>query len=548
MSTQGAIQIEITINNQSLTITKEHAVSLKVKRVIGDAADEFTLEVFDETAWQVENALMGSELAPISVRYSSSKNLKQSIIFYGTCLDYQVTFAGRATMLSISGVLSASTGDSSGWWFNTQAVEWCGGLENWAPEDSSEPLWYVDGKTMLEDDDIDSNFQDWYKNEDVCAIYDFKKDEQGNTMYMPTVYYNPSRIFKRIIKKYNGEIGPYNANVDMETGNPIDMPSSSPDAPSWSLRDYGAGKFILGQVDESRWIEGLDCYQQQGETAAQYINRVLCKAAITGTVSVVDGAPHYDKAYEDETAGFQYYIKDGKHCFTKLNYGSSIDKADVVNITYGMQNSEVISFSMSQIGALAMTGGKEVDASTTSDLYGDIITADGRNTFGVEISDEKAKENNKFTNWYYGLIQAVKVSSSSSSTKLSANISDVWDRLKKYTHSAELTVWADCSNKYVPGKFIDIIVMGAGGVRHYSSGVYMIISVDDSISSDGYTQTMKLVKNVDSTKNYKSSNTGEAADLTMSDGNKVSAISTVSDNANSGRWRFFWRNWYNSFF
>lgn len=528
MATQGAIQIEVTINNKSLTITKDHVISLRVQRVIGDAANSFTLEAFDETAWQLENALMGTKLAPIAVKYSSSNNLNQSMLFYGTCLNYQVTFAGRATMLSITGILSVSTGDSSGWWFNTNAIEWCGGIESRTLDDGT-TVWYVDGKTMYKKDDADSYFEDWYENEDVCAIYDFKKDSNGNTLTKPTVYYNPSRIFKRIIRKYNGEIGPYNANIDMETGNPIDMPSSAADAPSWSLRDYGAGTFKLGDVDESRWIENLDCYQQQGETTAQYINRVLCKSAITGSVSVVDGVPTYDKAYEDETAGFQYYMKNGKHCFTKLNYGESLDQAEVVNITYGMQNSTVISFSMTQIGALAMTGGEEIDASSTSDLYGDTITADGRNTFGVEISDEKASENNKFINWYFGVVQAVKVSSSSSSTCLSANVSDVWDKLKKYTHSAELTVWADCSNRFVPGKYIDIIIMGAGGVKHYASGVYMIVSIDDNISGDGYTQTMKLVKNVDTTKNYTSSNSGETAQLTDSTGSKVSAITTVPE-------------------
>ena len=75
MSTQGAVQLQVTVNGHSLSIDKKNLVSLQVKRNIGDAANEFTLEAFDETAWQLEEALMGEDYAPITVSYSSSNSL-----------------------------------------------------------------------------------------------------------------------------------------------------------------------------------------------------------------------------------------------------------------------------------------------------------------------------------------------------------------------------------------------------------------------------------------------------------------------------------------
>lgn len=57
MSVQGAIQLEVTIDGISYSIDKKHLSSLQVERNLGDSANKFTLEVFDETAYQIENAI-----------------------------------------------------------------------------------------------------------------------------------------------------------------------------------------------------------------------------------------------------------------------------------------------------------------------------------------------------------------------------------------------------------------------------------------------------------------------------------------------------------
>ena len=534
MSTQGAIQIDVTINNKSLTITKDHVMSLRVKRVIGDAANEFTLEAFDETAFALENALMQGRLAPISVRYSSAKDMNKSIIFSGTCLNYQMSFVGRASVITITGILSLSSGDSSGFWFGTQAIEWVGDIEDWASEeDRNNGIhdWHVDGKGWNE-------IINYENNEDVCAIYTFPTDENGNVMTnaTPIVYYNPTRIFKRIIKKYNGDIGVIKKDTEIDD-------IESPDKPiSITLADYGAGTFILGETDASRWIEGVRRCQESNETAAQYINNVLCKYAISDT----------GVSFENETAGFKYYIQNGKHCFTKLNYGEEVSKGNVVTVTYGMQDSNVISFSMSNIGATAMVGGVSADGTLVIDqsaldyLYTDEIDARGSTVLGVNNTTETTGNSNvdKYANWYFGLVKGVNVSSTLSKTGISAVITDTWKKLQDLTYTAELTIWADYSNRYVPGDYIDIVVMGAGGVRHYSSGTYMILSIDDNISSSGYTQSMKLLKNTTNTKSTTNNSGNSDIVLYNYDGemsihsasiagnsNTVSAISALSDNA-----------------
>ena len=499
MSTQGAVQLQVTVNGHSLSIDKKNLISLQVKRNIGDAANEFTLEAFDETAWQLEEALMGEDYAPITVSYSSSNSLNQNktIVFTGICFNYEVSFVGRATMITITGTLSATDGVSSGWWFDRNSIEWCATT----PEKRADG-WWIDGKNEAE-------YEDFENNEDVCAILDFK-DGNGNPTDNPIVYFNPSRIFKRIIHKYNGDklgssvvtsvttetanssqgqlditkghgekinntsntcwnyltgtagyspyvaagimgnimqecsmiwnkydelggdgyglcqwsktyfpevygaslskqleyIKPWTANQYSVAGNranydpnvsyddflamtdvreiakafclvverPADWAANISSRQNYAegyldfysdvisttttqsavysgpLKDWGTGgtgnfKIAPNGVDESRWIANLDTIQLN-ETAAEYINRVLCKNAVTDT----------GKPYADETAGFKYYVTAEGHHFKALDYNSGVNAPKIV-VEYGTQNAEIISFSMADVGAIAMVGG-----------------------------------------------------------------------------------------------------------------------------------------------------------------------------------------------
>ena len=52
---------------------------------------------------------------------------------------------------------------------------------------------------------------------------------------------------------------------------------------------------------------------------------------------------------------------------------------------------------------------------------------------------------------------------------------------------------------YAPGNFIDIVLKNKNGLIHYATGRYMIIQIDDNVSTSEFTQTMKLIKNTGNT-------------------------------------------------
>jgi hypothetical protein len=478
MASQGAIQLEVTIMGYSFSIKKENLSSLRVKRVIGDGANEFTLELFDETAYNVE-ALLSNALntnsnngnfPDIYVRYSAAddfgkKNneLQKAVIFTGVIYDYQLTFVGMSTMLSLEGLLSSAgtSAASTFWWFDKSTICWAGTQPYYDDRDglagtTEVRQWYVDGKSP-------DQYNNWQNNNDVCVKLDFDTLEDGTISNIPTVKINPTRIFRRIINKYNG------SRLGYEAGN------------SWG--SGGSGLFKVGSsVDESEWVTGIDCIQRD-ETAAQFINRSLCKSAIKK-----DG----DKL----VAGFQYFVDGSGHNFKCLNYTVQ-DRAKTITVNYGNKNSNVISFSLANIGALVMAGGtmKNNNISSIDLLYGEQANSYVNKSADMVTTIDQSTGGRADQNWWNVHVTPVKVSASGSKDTLDIINKNTFDEIEKLCFEATLTIWGQYSNEITPGKYIDLTINTLNNRRHYASGNYYIVEVVDEVSSSGYIQTLTLIKN-----------------------------------------------------
>lgn len=477
MSVQGAIQLEVTIDGVSYSIDKKHLSSLQVQRNLGDSANKFTLEVFDETAYQIENAIAGRGQPAISVRYSAANNWKSnqfnSVMFTGVCMDYQMSFVGRATMLSIEGILSAANivPASVDWWFKKATINWCNADLEY-DEVTGEAI-EVDGHSV-EDAAAKAyggrafNIND--PKDIVCAYLDKKTfittdQVTGEEIVSETedVYVNPARIFRRIIAAFNQA-------YDNSFGTP--------------------------DIEECKWVKGLDTIQQD-ETAAEYINRVLCKNAVT-----------YNNENEEQIAGFQYFVDGQGHHFKRLNYMDS-NETNTIELHFGTQDSRVISFSAANIGALAMAGvGTDsynnllVSSSSTDKLYSDMVTVGCENLASklggtIYIDSNTLIGSNYFTDVLKGIkYDNVNIKSSSAVESLSAEYSQSYINLEDMPFEAQLTVWGEYSDEIKPGKFIDLLTYDINGNKHYTSGVYYITEVTDDVSAQGFIQTLSMIKNI----------------------------------------------------
>lgn len=533
-----AVQLLINLNGVSLTISnnKKNAVSLKISRTIGDGANKFTLQLFDETAWKLESLLYGSGQTPISFRYGAPGEWRQGryVTFSGICVNYSLSFVGAATMLTIEGIVQAFNsieGTSTvSYWFKPASICWVdtnlGGEYDASIDYSIEEnraKVAVDGKWATAEISKLYGKDQGYNDEgtasggystETCARIEWLAhvDSNGKTIVQPRVLVNPSNIFRRIINKYSGKIGA----TSMQDA-PLIFDKAMED-----LRDGIIGNnsnFEIGDVDESLWIDASSLnLTQTNETAASFIANTLCRIAIKPG---------------SKSAGFKYFIKNGKHCFKAIDYSSTASNK-IVKAGYYLKDSEVISFTVDSVGAMIMAGaerdeqGNYLGAISTADLLtGDVITSDLVNYEGHfktedDLTDE---ERATTTNWYYTRVTSVKVMSSATKTLADVTLKSQLDKVKDFAVTATLTIWGDYSDVYIPGNYIEIIVMTPEGKQHYSSGKYFIVSADDSINSDGYTITLKLLKNTDIKKDQFDASTEEIArredglDLIYTNGN-----------------------------
>lgn len=505
-----AVQILINLAGVSLTLynEKKNVVSLKVSRTLGDGANKFTLQLFDETAWKLESLLYGTGQAPISFRYGAPEEWKKGryVTFSGICINYSLSFVGAATMLTIEGIVQNTNTiegtDTVSYWFKPASVCWVDtekrgydASKDYSNQEERAKV-SVDGKWATADISRQYGKNQGYNepgtasggySTETCARIEWLAQmnaTDGSLIIQPRVLINPSNIFRRIIDRYAGKIG----------STSLQDVSSIFDQVKEDLKDGIVGNnlnFEIGEVDESLWISADNInLTQSNETAASFIANTLCKIAIKPG---------------SKSAGFKYFIKNGKHCFKAIDYSSTASNK-IVKAGYYLKDSEVISFTVDSVGAMIMAGserdeqGNYLGSISTADLLtGDLVTSDLINYEGHFKTEDALDDDQKAlsTNWYYTRVSSVKIISSGTKALADITLKNQLEKVKEYVMSATLTIWGDYSDVYIPGNYIEIIVMTPDGNQHYSSGKYFIVSADDSISSDGYIITLKLLKSTD---------------------------------------------------
>ena len=152
------------------------------------------------------------------------------------------------------------------------------------------------------------------------------------------------------------------------------------------------------------WITDLNRYQTN-ETAASYITNTLAKYAIkvpdgytAGDIGrmLINGT--YDQLdISSLSQGYIYNVKGNKHSFKAIDFSKT---QSTLNISYGTQNSNVISFAVSNVGVMVMTnsnrdketGKPYLDSSSLDYFTGDYSYA--------SIGKTSDKTTNEYQNWY----------------------------------------------------------------------------------------------------------------------------------------------------
>lgn len=197
------------------------------------------------------------------------------------------------------------------------------------------------------------------------------------------------------------------------------------------------------------WITDLNRYQAN-ETAASYITNTLAKYAIkvpdgytAGDIGkmLIDGT--YDQLdISNLSQGYTYSMKGNKHSFKAIDFSQTKSN---INISYGTQNSNVISFAVSNVGIMVMTdsnrdketGKPYLDSSALDYFSGDYSYA--------SIGKQSTTETSEYQNWFDVKqdLSNIVVKSTASTDSLIANVSSTWRRIRKLDYFCRINSMAE---------------------------------------------------------------------------------------------------------
>lgn len=180
------VGLRVNINGTNFPIPNNNLVSLKVTRVIGDSVNSFTLEVYDDTADNMETLLAssGKQFSSIEFWYRGKAGETEEH-FQGTIYNWVPTFIGASMMLSITGI----TGFNSVGLLAKETISWV------KPAKPIQAYFYTDSQLYASD-------QNPGDGKELCDAYVFAaiatQDIGGYHDAIPLEEYNDGHIFDNI--------------------------------------------------------------------------------------------------------------------------------------------------------------------------------------------------------------------------------------------------------------------------------------------------------------------------------------------------------------
>lgn len=302
----------------------------------------------------------------------------------------------------------------------------------------------------------------------------------------------------------NGDLTQYDSSVPLTESGTTSGTTSGTDS-STSTSESGTGNGSISNMtfnsgtrerETARVEEGshpeLKSFYRINMTGAQFIRQVLapyCKAKSTG-----QGGYRLwfsDETSPDGTTGVKLFFKPDQ--YTRIEDKVSNELLPNIDKTYEFSYgtgpiSSVLEFNPNYAGIVtSVTGGYEVEASTTEAITNDLIslkynrfTDPNRPSTGNSVYDD--------------LQGTVRIGDSSYSyTDVANRAANLWYNMAPYGYTADMTVLGDPTIDVQ--KLCSVAVYTPQGLPHYSSGVYLITHVSDNISGGTFTSTLNLIRN-----------------------------------------------------
>ena len=242
-------------------------------------------------------------------------------------------------------------------------------------------------------------------------------------------------------------------------------------------RIISANGWIAGEIEETTLIK--KAFTNSFLSPMEYINSELIPYAISSITGNGAYSLYFTTNIRGRTVANFKSMLPGTTSSKIFTYIDSTNK-----FTYNSPRSEIISWSPTSIGSYLLWGGGFAETNTLTSASGDIYSSRANQLINPNGDTHKTwLSRNNFSQLYI-----------STSDKEAANsaVRAAYTKAASLQYNAKCTLIGDVNREV--GETLEFNIILKNRV-HYSSGRYLVLGVEDEISTGGFTTSLDLVKN-----------------------------------------------------
>lgn len=516
-------------NDTQVSIDVDNFSSLTLERVVSDTANHFTLNVLDDSAFDIEKYLLQGKNNIDVHYYDKDNNISNN--FSGNITKMSSSFINNRNMLTLEGYVGLSIESKyqlySRSWNNVVLFNWSEIFDDWVESDDGDGSYRTNAEAFW------NNFFGLFENA-FGGDYSEKEDiERANSNYINKAL----SVLDNIYQDDNGTFYTFSQKKGEEDkvvkGEEIILPVR----PHKILRLLSHGGSMIELLESPL---NKDSY----EGCEQFIDILENRKNILVDFAFIEG---WLKKYEDiKGNGWNYYdeniaptklvsvslsqesmsdikyiyevlsknsVKETKNNTIEYNYKFSIDENKNVHFKpIEISATQEPKKTYTYYGSFNTDDGQSIMTSFSADtniltayLTGDMSSLEDMSNLNLVTNSEMESDilsrqedqiyskESKYKFEFKSHAFAPKVMTNGAENAESSWES-YWSSAMSQVYKAKATILGNSG--LAPGDYVEILVIPRPGLYHHSSGLYYIIKQTDKIDNGKMTSELELIKNI----------------------------------------------------
>ena len=516
-------------NDTQVSIDVDNFSSLTLERVVSDSANHFTLNVLDDSAFDIEKYLLQGKNNIDVHYYDKDNNISNN--FSGNITKMSSSFINNRNMLTLEGYVGLSIESKyqlySRSWNNVVLFNWSEIFDDWVESDDGDGSYRTNAEAFW------NNFFGLFENA-FGGDYSEKEDiERANSNYinkalsvLDNIYQDDNGTFYTFSQKKGEEdkvvkgeeiilpVRPHKIlRLLSHGGSMIELLESPLNKDSYE----GCEQFI--DILENRknilvdfaFIEGwLKKYEDIKGNGWNYYDENIAPTKLVSVSLSQDSMSDIKYIYEVLSKNS---VKETKNNTIEYNYKFSIDENKNVHFKpIEISATQEPKKTYTYYGSFNTDDGQSIMTSFSADtniltayLTGDMSSLEDMSNLNLVTNSEMESDilsrqedqiyskESKYKFEFKSHAFAPKVMTNGAENAESSWES-YWSSAMSQVYKAKATILGNSG--LAPGDYVEILVIPRPGLYHHSSGLYYIIKQTDKIDNGKMTSELELIKNI----------------------------------------------------